>query len=212
MREIQNILLTTEKAISKYEAALIELDEVEAEIKEIDREIASIEKNQELYEGVQVLLQDLAEVTREEVASDLEGVVTLCLQAIFGEELSFEIDIDTSRNNTVIEFYVVDTSGTEPVRLPPEDSMGGGLVDTCAIGLRFGLLQILDPKPLGPIILDEPAKMVSGGKIEAIASLLEELTAIFKKQSIFVTHHPSIMDVVENSIHFEKVNGYTIAS
>ncbi|PGQ88220.1 ATPase [Priestia megaterium] len=209
MREIQNILTVTEDAISDFNSSLADLDRLEAELQKNEKELKELEELLELYEEVRLVLQELAETTREQISSELEHVVTLCLQAVFGEELSFEIEIDTSRNNTVVEFYVVDTSGDEILRQPPEDSMGGGIVDTCAIGLRFGLLQILNPKPKGPIILDEPAKMVSGGRIIAIASLFQELTDMFKKQAIFVTHHTPIMDVVENPIYFEKVNGYT---
>lgn len=209
MREIKVILTSTEKAISKYEADLQELTELQQILIQTGLELAAEQKKLELYEDVRILLQELAEVTREEVASDLERVVTLCLQAVFGEELSFEIEIDTSRNTTVIEFYVVDTSGPEVVKDTPEDSMGGGIVDTCAIGLRFGLLQILNPRPVGPIVMDEPAKMVSRDLIEGIASLVQELTSLFNKQTILVTHHTSVENVIENPVHFAKINGYT---
>lgn len=209
MRELNQLLQVTGQAISEHETMLIELEQFGFDLKQNEINLESIKKKLELFEEVRIFFQELAEIARVEVASDLEHVVTLCLQAVFGEDFSFEIEIDTSRNNTVIEFYVIDNSGPEPVRRPPEASMGGGTVDTCAIGLRFGLLQILDPKPVGPIILDEPAKMVSEGIVEGIASLLKELTTIFKKQTILVTHHKTVEDVIENPIHFEKVNGYT---
>jgi len=210
MREIQNILDITDEAIASFNGTLAEIDKLELELQENEKELKKLEELLELYEDVRIVLQELAETTREQVCAELEHVVTLCLKAVFvDEELSFEIEINTSRNNTVIEFYVIDESGDEPVRLPPEDSFGGGTVDTCAIGLRFGLLQILDPKPLGPIILDEPAKQVSGGRVVAIAALLQELTDMFKKQTILVTHHEAIMNVIENPIFFEKIKGYT---
>ena len=209
MREIRNILAVTNKAIASYEQTIKELEQMEFDVKDLDAAAQILEKDIELFEECRILLQNLAEVTRKQIASELENVVTLCLQAVFDDTISFEIDIDTSHNNTIIEFYVVDTSGDEPVRLPPEDSMGGGIVDTCAIGLRFGILRILDPAPLGPIILDEPAKMVSGDRVEQIGSLIQELTKMFDKQTLLVTHHTSLMDVMDDSLYFEKVKGYT---
>ena len=209
MREIQNILAITDQAIASYNGSLAEIEKLEIELQENEKELKKLEELLELYEDVRIVLQELAETTRAQVCSDLEHVVTLCLQAVFDDRYSFEIEIDTSRNNTVIEFYVVKTSRGVVTKRPPEDSMGGGTVDTCAIGLRFGLLQILNPKPLGPIILDEPAKMVSVARINAIASLLQELTGMFKKQTILVTHHKSIIDIVDHLIFYEEVDGYT---
>lgn len=203
------LMATTERVIREYEDSLVKLDMLEDSIEKNKKEYDMLVKDIELYEEVRVFLQELAEVARAEVASGLENIVSLCLQAVFGPTMSFEIDIDTSRNNTVIDFYVVNTDGKETVRFSPEESMGGGVVDTVAIGLRFGLLKILNPEPIGPIILDEPAKMVSADLIDSIAALLQELTQMFDKQNIIVTHHNSLMDVVDNAIYFEKVNGVT---
>ncbi len=209
MREVHEVVNATTKAISAHERAIKELAELEVSLEETEALLVELEQEMDLFEESRVFLQELAEVTREEVASELEKVVTLCLQAVFDESLSFEIAIDTSRNNTVIEFYVVDTSGDEVLRLPPEDSMGGGIVDTCAIGLRFGVLKVLEPFPVGPIMLDEPAKMVSRDKLEAIGALIQELGELFNKQNILVTHHTTLMDIMDNCYYFEKVNGYT---
>lgn len=207
--EARRLVSVTQQVIRNYEDSLVQLDGIDKEIAQLQQEIQALTKEITLYESVRVFLQELAEVARAEIASGLESIVTLCLQAVFGPSMSFEIDIDTSRNSTVIDFYVVNTDGEEVVRFSPEESMGGGVVDTVSIGLRFGLLKILSPEPIGPIILDEPAKMVSADLIDSIASLLQELTHMFGKQNILVTHHTSMMDVVDNAIYFEKINGVT---
>jgi DNA repair exonuclease SbcCD ATPase subunit len=207
--EIKNLIAVTDRVIREYEESLKQLDYLEKSIEKNQTTYEEVKNDIALYEEVRVFLQELAEVARQEVASGLENIVTLCLQAVFGPTMSFEIDIDTSRNSTVIDFYVVNTDGEETVRFAPEESMGGGVVDTVAIGLRFGLLKILNPEPIGPIILDEPAKMVSGDLIDSIAALLQELTQMFDKQNILVTHHNSLMDVVDNAVYFEKINGVT---
>jgi DNA repair exonuclease SbcCD ATPase subunit len=207
--EIKNLIAVTDRVIREYEDSLKQLDYLESSIEKNQAAYEEVKNDIALYEEVRVFLQELAEVARQEVASGLENIVTLCLQAVFGPTMSFEIDIDTSRNSTVIDFYVVNTDGEETVRFAPEESMGGGVVDTVAIGLRFGLLKILNPEPIGPIILDEPAKMVSGDLIDSIAALLQELTQMFDKQNILVTHHHSLMDVVDNAVYFEKINGVT---
>lgn len=207
--EVGHLMRITDRAIQEYEQSLTRIDVLEQELEKSKEQYEDLLKEIKLFEEVRIFLQELAEVARFQVKSGLETIVTLCLQAVFGPHMSFEIDINTSRNNTVVDFYVVNTEGGGVVRDSPEDTMGGGVVDTCAIGLRFGLLKILNPEPIGPIILDEPAKMVSGDLIQNIASLLQELSQMFGKQNIIVTHHTSLMDVVDHSIHFEKVNGVT---
>jgi DNA repair exonuclease SbcCD ATPase subunit len=207
--ETFQLLSITNRIIKEYEDSLVKLEILEKDIKRNKDNYTQLDEQITLYEEVRVFLQDLAKDARQQVASGLENIVTLCLQAVFGPTMSFEIEIETSRNNTVIDFYVVNTDGEYAVRDSPEDSMGGGVVDTAAIGLRFGLLKILNPEPIGPIIMDEPAKMVSADKIDSIASLLQELTQMFDKQIIIPTHHESLMTAVDNTIYFEKINGVT---
>lgn len=210
--EVKSLMAVTDKVIRDYESSLLELKRLEQDIENTKATYDQVNKDITLFEETRVFLQELAEVARSTVASGLEHIVTLCLQAIFGPTMSFEVEINTSRNSTVVNFYVLNTDGEETVRFAPEDSMGGGVVDTVAIGLRFGILKILNPQPIGPIILDEPAKMVSADLIDSIAALLKELTQMFDKQNIIVTHHASLMDVVDNAIYFEKVNGITRAT
>jgi DNA repair exonuclease SbcCD ATPase subunit len=210
--KIDSTLESIDEAIRVFESDLMKAENLEREIKKKQETVAKLIEQMTLLEEVRVFLQELAEVARHEIASGLEQVVTLCLQAVFGETMSFEIEINTSRNATSIQFYVVNIDGEEAVRFTPEESMGGGVVDTVSIGLRFGMLKILNPQPTGPIILDEPAKMVSADLIDSIAALLQELTRMFEKQNILVTHHTSLMDVVDNAIYFEKVDGISKTS
>lgn len=210
--EIDNLLNITGRVIREYEDSLLKIKLLEVDIKDNEEVFDKLTKQISLYEEVRVFLQKMAEATRKQVAAGLENIVTLCLQAVFGPDMTFEIEIDTSRNNTVIEFYVVNTEGEIAVRQTLEDSYGGGVVDTASIGLRYGLLRVLNPEPIGPIILDEPAKMVSVDRIKSIGQLIQELNRLFKKQSIMVTHHEALMEIVDNAIYFEKINGITEVS
>lgn len=186
------------------------LEHLDGEIKRLLVELQKYPAQLDLLEQVRLFMQTLAEATRDEIMSGLQQIVTRCLQSVFGPHLSFEIEVETKRNNTGIEFYVRNEAGEHPVRLKPEENMGGGVIDTISIGLRFGLLKILTPVPEGPIFLDEPAKMVSADRIDSIANLLKELSDLFDKQVIMVTHHNSIMEVVDNAIHVYNENGRTI--
>lgn len=189
-----------------------ELVRLEAEGKKMLVDIQARRAQLELLDGVQVFLQTLSEATRDEITSGLQEIVTRCLQSVFGPHLHFEIEVETKRNNTGIEFYVRNESGEHSVRLKPEESMGGGVIDTISIGLRFGLLKILTPQPEGPIFLDEPAKMVSADRVDSVANLLKELTDLFDKQVLVVTHHSSITDIVDRANYVHNEDGRSILS
>lgn len=203
--ELESLMAVTDRAIKGFEDSLRELDNFERDFGKTQDALEDLNKEISKLEEVRVFLQELAEIARGEIASGLEQIVTLCLQSVFGDGLSFEIEINTERNNTTVSFYVLNEEGN--VRSEPKDSMGGGVVDVVATGLRFGLLKILNPPPIGPIILDEPGKMISANLIPSFAELIYELTHMFKKQNIMITHHESLMQVADHSIYVEKVNG-----
>jgi DNA repair exonuclease SbcCD ATPase subunit len=204
---LTKLMDATDRVIAQHERTQQQVLMLEQEIERNRNEYEQLVADIELFEQSRVFLQTLAEAARKQIASGLEKVVTLCLQAVFGEGLSFEVDIITSRNTTAVEFYVVNTEGDQTVRFTPEESMGGGVVDTVAIGLRYGLLKILNPPPIGPIGLDEPAKMVSGNLVKNIATLVQELNLMFGKQCIIVTHHEALMGIMDNSIYVVKERG-----
>lgn len=204
------ILRRSNAFIRSYEEREQRVVFLEEQISKLIETLKGYPSSMKLLEEVRVFMQTLAEATRDEIMSGLQEIVTRCLQSVFGPYMSFEIEVETKRNNTGIEFFVVNTSGEHAVRLRPEENMGGGVIDTISIGLRFGLLKILTPTPKGPIFLDEPAKMVSSDKIDSIAHLLKELAELFDKQIIMVTHHESMLEIVDNAIYVRNENGRTI--
>jgi DNA repair exonuclease SbcCD ATPase subunit len=203
------LLKAADALIGDYDKKLMDLKQMENEIESMKKKRDELIPHGQLLEEVRIFMQTLAKVARAEMMEGLQTAGTMGLQFVFGPDLTFEIEIDTKRNNTAIEFYVVDTSGEEVVRKKPEDNMGGGVVDSLAIGMRYGMLKVRKPSPIGPMILDEPAKMVSSDLVPNISELIKTLTKIFKKQTIFVTHHEQLMDV-EHTIHFQKKKGITI--
>jgi DNA repair ATPase RecN len=203
--ELESLLSITSRRIQEHEELIQAHKDLKRDIQRNESIFEELTKEVSKLEEVRIFLQELAEAARAEIASGLEQIVTLCLQSVFGDSMSFEIEIDTSHNSTAVSFYVLNEEGN--VRSEPKDSVGGGVVDVIAAGLRFGLLKILNPAPIGPIILDEPGKMVSASSRQAFAELIYELTHMFKKQNIMITHDTSLMQVADHSIYIEKVNG-----
>ena len=211
MEELDSILRASRQLIEEYDEGQRELELKKKELESKKKQRDEIAPHLELLEKVRVFLQTLAEATRDEIMAGLQEVVTLCLQSAFGPYLTFEIEVETKRNNTGVEFYVVDSSidKDNPIRLKPVGNDSGGVIDTVSLGLRFGLLKVINPQPLGPLILDEPAKMVSNDRIASIAGLIKELSDMFDKQIIMVTHHTDteLMDIVDHAVFVKKEQG-----
>lgn len=210
---IPSLLRKVDETVLEYERLGKDIDNLEREITNLQEQQEKHAKNIDLFERSRVFLQRLAEITRKQIADTLDKGVTMCLQAVFGEHLRFETEIKTSRNNTAVYFYVVDTSSPDgEIRFPPEETMGGGVVDTCAFGLRFCLSEMLDPVPEGPFILDEPAKMVSGDLVRQLGHVLVQLSKLYRRQTIMVTHHEVLKEIVDNYIHVTRRNGVSFVA
>lgn len=178
------------------EAAIRHIDDEERELARLERELERKLEERETFkahtaflERVRVFVQGIAEATRGEIVSGLEQIVTTCLQIMFGDTYRFEIEVETKNNNTAVEFYVVQDDGDTPVRLKPVGNMAGGIIDTISIGLSFGILKVVPDPPQGPVLFDEPAKMVSDDRAAGIIRLLVEMGTLFDRQVILVTHH-----------------------
>lgn len=194
--------------IGEYNIKVAELQTLRRELQAEEDILNELVPLGELYEEARVFLQELAEVARTEMMEGLQTAGTLGLQFVFGPELTFEIEVDTKRNNTAIEFWINDTSGPELVRVKPEENVGGGVLDSLSIGMRYGLLKVRKPAPIGPMFLDEPAKMVSLDLVPSIGQLMKTLARIFKKQTNIITHHRNLLEE-EHTIYFKKVKGIT---
>lgn len=196
----------------QHENKKVELGMLKKELASMEQMLEAIPAKIEMLEKVRVFLQTLGETTRNEIMAGLEQITTRCLQSVFGEHFTFEIEVITSRNNTGVEFYLVNHHYTPALRMKPNDNLAGGEVDVIGIGLRFGLLKVINPKllPNGPIILDEPAKMVDGNRINMIGNLIRELEEIFERQIIMVTHHLPLMEILDHTITVRNEYGRSV--
>ena len=139
--------------------------------------------------NISALLQKAAEVSRGNTKEHLENVCTAALKYVFGKDVEFIIDIQECRGRPEAEFYIQYTTGKDVIKVKPEDASGGGVIDVLSTALRFAFLELLrEPSVKGPIILDEPGKMISEVAANRMASLLQELQQTFNRQTIMVTH------------------------
>jgi DNA repair ATPase RecN len=187
--------------LHKYKSALESLKQeyqelngqkkiIQNKIKSTNTEINKLMKEQEKNSNISSVLQKAAELSRTNTKDHLKKVVSSALKYVFGKDYEFVIDLTTSRGVASAEFYIKYTEGKSEIKVKPQDSSGGGVIDVISTALRFAFLELLgDPNIQGTIVLDEPGKMVSEGAALKMASLIEELKRTFGRQVIMSTHN-----------------------
>ncbi|WP_100404414.1 AAA family ATPase [Bacillus solitudinis] len=143
----------------------------------------------DVYEKARILLQQSAEYAREQAKQQMETLVTNALQYVFGPLFSFQIELEEHGNKAVAEFYVISDYEGVKIKTKPQDSRGGGVVDIVTLALRVALIETVQPKQTGPLLLDEPGKHVSGEYIYYLYEFLKSLSTMFGRQIIMITHN-----------------------
>ncbi|AEE91441.1 conserved protein of unknown function [Tepidanaerobacter acetatoxydans Re1] len=201
--------------IEKYTQQLIIEYSVKKSIKEKLENELTIKQNEleqatnliDILEQVRFLLQRTSEYAREQIKQQIEMLVTHCLQFVFGPNLEFEIELNEVRGKANAEFYVISTYDDVKIKTKPQDARGGGIVDVISLALRIAVIQSTNAYKEGPLILDEPAKHVSNEYIGNVAQLLKQISDIFHRQVIMVTHNQYLSEIADLAYKVELKNG-----
>ena len=148
---------------------------------------------------VQVLLAKTSEYARTQLKARIEETVTAALRGVISDDLSFRITLGDRANQPTAEWEVVSCYGDMEIANSPEDARGGGIVDVVSIALRLALLELARPKPGGPLILDEPGKMISAEYAPNLAGFLQEYARRTGRQVLMVTHNDALAEVADRS-------------
>ena len=169
--------------------------------------LAKLKESNDILEQVRILLQQTSEFAREQARHQVEWLVSSALQAVFGPDLEFKIELNEVRGRPEAEFYVVSEYGGVEVKVKPQDARGGGIIDVISLALRFAIIHLFQPPIGGPIILDEPAKHVSEEYIASVAQFLKNISSYFNRQVIMVTHNNYLSEMGDTSYRVELKEG-----
>lgn len=175
---------------------------------EKEQELAAARKDIEIWQQVQLLFSKVSEFARTQLKARIEETVTAALQAVFCDDrIRFEIDVRTVNGKPAAEWTVVSCYSDALVAASPEDARGGGVTDVVSLALRLALLELARPKPDGPIILDEIAKMVSREYLPNVAVFLKQYLQKTGRQGLMITHAEALADVADVSYRVSQADG-----
>lgn len=180
-------------------------EKIKEQLTESNKNIEKISLDLELLEKVNVLFQKTSEFARNQAKTQIESLVTNCLQFVFDDNLEFQIEIKELNGRPSANFFVITQNKDSQVKLEPELSRGGGVVDVVSLALRIAFLEVHKPKIEGPLMLDEPAKHVSSDYIFNVSSFLKKVSELFGRQIIMITHNDFLAAIGDQSYNV-KIN------
>lgn len=191
---------------SKYEQGRGRLALLQEDYKYKLKSLQETQNNLSIWLQIQILFSKVSEYAREQIKQRIEETVTSALQAIIDDENMYFCVVMGERGSVpTAEWEVVSMYGQTEVSNSPEDSRGGGIVDIVSLALRLVLLELSDTK--GPLILDEPGKMISARYIEGVAYWLKQYAQKTGRQIIMITHNQALANVADKSYGVVKKDG-----
>lgn len=175
------------------------LDKLKNEKDEIEKKIEDL--NIDLSEKTSIALQKLSSAQRELAKERLEELGTQALKFSMGDKYRMIISLDPNSKKKIAEVFVLDEN--TGIKTKPLSDNGGGIVDIMSIALRIVVLQSIVPVVEGPIILDEPFKMVSKEYVPLLSNFLLKVCKDFDRQIIVVTHNQFLAENCDNKIIIE---------
>lgn len=175
--------------------------------KEKEIEIAKLKKQKEILEKAKITMMKSAEFQREQIKSQFETMVTNALQFIFEQEIYFEIEIKEGgrSGSTEAYFYIKSMRDGEMIRTGVEESRGDGILDVIGLALDLTMIQFVEPKNNGPLILDEPSKQVSKQHWERVGEFLKNISQAFDRQVIMITHNRQLAEFADAKFEIRLV-------
>lgn len=197
---LQEIRGVFEREYKTLVALSTETDIIENDKKTIEAEIENL--GVEELEQAAKILQALSASQKQKACELLEGLCTSAIQYSFSPDHKIKVSIKETGKKSVIDVKIVNlkTEAEEDIM----DQNGGGVVDIVSTALRLIALQTYEPRIDGPIILDEPTKMVSSEYIPTLAEFLRSAGNDFGRQIILITHNEYLASIADEIISFSK--------
>jgi len=197
-------LLQIEKKINEYSGIKQKIKE---DLFEVEEKISFERKEAKRIEDAQMILQQIARETQENIKFHIETIVSLAIATIFGDEYSFKMDFVERRNKTECDLYLTDSTNT---RIDPVDACGGGVVDVISFALRPALLNIKLGRKSFVLVLDESFKHLSADLSALASNLLKEISKKTGLQIILVTHNEQLIESADKVFQVSKKKNISI--
>lgn len=210
---LEHIGFTLSKMRSRYEQGLGRRQVLKEQLSDKEARLTELSGQVDIWRKVQLLLAQTSEYAREQLKTRIEETVTAALQAVISDrDLRFEIQIETRAGQPTASWQIISDYEAGTLVTDPERGAGGGVVDVVSAALRLAVLELSRPRPGGPVIQDEPGKMVSREYSPNLAQFLKDYAAHTERQIILITHNADLAEIADRSIRVDKVGDESVVT
>lgn len=150
-------------------------------------ELAAVKGRIELYPKVAAALQSLSETLFQELLGTLEKKLTIALQEVLGQPLTFHAEASADQRSGVTVELKLKMAGKDVSIM---DGSGGSVANVLSVGLRMFALASLDPaKHARVLILDEPDCWLRPDLVPRLAKIIADAGRALGFQVILISHH-----------------------
>lgn len=175
-----------------------QLEKAEAERKRAKRALWASER-------AQIIIQQVAQATQQELEYRVSELVTLALSGVFPDPYQFKLRFVVRRGKTEADLLFL--RGEQEI--DPLSASGGGVVDVAAFALRVALWRLSNN--LRPVlVLDEPFKWCSSSYLPAAGEMLRSLSEKMGIQIIMVTHLETLIEIADKVHRISKHSGVSV--
>ena len=191
---IQNIKNLLNKQKNKKEF-------LEDSIKGLQKQFRHLRLENKTTERAQIIIQDIAKKTQQELEYHISELVTLAMESIFPDPYKLLLEFNIRRDKTEADIYF-ERNGE---KVNPLLSTGGGAIDIAAFALQISLWNLQRPKTRNTFILDEPLKWLKGNDLpKKGAELIKEISEKLGLQIIMVSHSPELIESADKVFQVTK--------
>ena len=162
----------------------LELAAVQKQVQAESRYVIELDAACDVCDVAHEIIQKSAQLTQQEVHSQIASVVSRCLELVFDDPYEFVIKFNRKRGQTEAELVFV----RDGVEIDPMTASGGGVVDVAAFALRLVSISMNYFGKRRVLVMDEPFKFLSREFHVRAREMLELLSEELGVQIIMVTH------------------------
>lgn len=182
------------------------LTEKETRLQTQSLRIDELKKKTVILSQCKELLERCNIASRDFIKTEVEQLTTQALRATLDDpDICFAINFEIKRNQVEAEFILTKGTDQKPLEEDIMRSRGGGITDIISFALKIITLELL--KIPGPLILDEPGKMISEHYIDNFGKFVSQVSQTFGRQVIIVTHNNRLMQFASNVIEVTQTKG-----
>jgi len=150
-------------------------------------------KDRDEIEQAQVIIQEVALETQQNLQYRISSLISLALSSVFGADApKFDIQFVYKNNRTAAELFLLDDMGNQ---YDPLNDRGGGVADVCAFALQICFWSLQNPRSRNTLILDEPLKWLKGGDLPVRgAEMIKQLSEKLDVQIVMVSHSDELIE------------------